>query len=445
MRLLNPFGRFRKPSQGRPRVVVKQRGPHRLEAAAWFSLAGVILAWGAKAHPTPAPVAGVPPRPLWRRMWSQLTGIAPEAAQIEVSAAEADQPGRGRDASSPSQIPAAGWKDIAWRTWNEFNKDRVPAVAGGVAFFGLLALFPGIGAFVSLYGLFSDVHTVLMQLDILAGLLPADALSFVGDQMIRLATGDTGGLSLAFALSLLLSLWSANAGVKALMDGLNIAYEERERRGFIRLNLISLAFTVGAIALVLATLALVVAVPVALKLFGYGGPDVMAVLRWPLLLAIIVLSLQILYRYGPSREAARWRWVSWGSVAAALLWVAASMGVSWYIGNFAHYDRTYGSLGAVVGFMTWMWISIIVVLLGAELNAEIEHQTAVDSTTGAPKAMGLRGAKMADTLGETAEAAKEKPPEIQKADPRAERAGAAPTPTNSEKASPGRWFLRKRR
>jgi membrane protein len=378
-------------------------------------------------------------------MWSQLTGIAPEAPETQVRKAETIEPGRGRDATSPSQIPAAGWKDIGWRTWNEFNKDRVPAVAGGVAFFGLLALFPALAAFVSLYGLFSDVHSVLKQLDLLAGLLPTASLSFVGDQMIRLATGDTGGLSLAFGISLLVSLWSANAGMKALMDGLNIAYEERERRGFIRLNLISLGFTAGALVFIISAIALVVAVPLGLALFGYAGPDLMVWLRWPLLLAMIVVSLELLYRYGPSREAARWRWVSWGSVAAALLWVAASMGVSWYIGNFAHYDRTYGSLGAVVGFMTWMWISIIVVLLGAELNAEIEHQTAVDSTTGAPKAMGLRGAKMADTLGETAEAAKEKPPEIQKADPRAERAGAAPTPTNSEKASPGRWFLRKRR
>ncbi|HTK34852.1 MAG TPA: YihY/virulence factor BrkB family protein [Caulobacteraceae bacterium] len=437
MSVLQPLGRLLTQTRhrrraGRPKVVVKQRGPHRLEAAAWFALAGVILAGARPAGGSAAGTSPGQPRPLWRRIWSQLTGIAPETPETEVSAAEADQPGRGRDARAPSEIPAAGWKDVLWRTWNEFNKDRVPAVAGGVAFFGLLALFPGLGAFVSLYGLFSDVHSVLKQLDILAGLLPADALSFVGDQMIRLATSNTGGLSLAFAVSLFLSLWSANAGIKALMDGLNIVYEERERRGFIRLNLISLAFTVGAIVLIVVALTLVVAAPIVLMLFGYGGPDLMGVLRWPLLLAMIVVFLELLYRYGPSREAARWRWVSWGSVGAALVWMGASMAFSWYVTNFAHYDRTYGSLGAVVAFMTWMWISIIVVLAGAELNAEIEHQTAVDSTTGAPRPMGKRGAKMADTLGETAQKAKEKPKEIKKADPRAERAGAEPAPSNSE-------------
>ena len=418
-------------SRPKTRTVVKIRGPHRLEAAAWFALAAAILAWPREARPpteSRAPAA----RPLWRRIWSQLMGIAPDAAEADVRAAEADRPGRGRDARSPFQIPAAGWKDIAWRTWNEFGKDRVPAVAGGVAFFGLLAIFPALAAFVSLYGLFSDVHSALSELGLLAGLLPADVLSFVGEQMIRLATTNTGKLGLAFALSLLLSVWSANAGVKALMDGLNIAYEERERRGFIRLNLVSLAFTAGGLAFALAAVVLVLGAPAIVALTGYGGPDPTVLLRWPLLLVMIVLGLEGLYRYGPSRRAARWRWVSWGSVVAALLWVAASLAFSWYVANFAHYDRTYGSLGAVVGFMTWMWMTAIVVLFGAELNAEIEHQTAVDSTEGAPKPLGARGARMADTLGETAETAKRKPREVKKADPRAERAGAAPAASNSQ-------------
>jgi membrane protein len=250
--------------------------------------------------------------------------------------------------------------------------------------------------------------------------------------MVRLAQGDTGGLGLAFGVSLMLSLWSANAGVKALIDGLNIAYEERERRGFLRLTAISLTFTLGGLIFIIAVLALVVAVPVALALFRYGGPDPMWMLRWPILLGMIVVVLEVLYRYGPSRRKARWRWVSWGSIAAAFLWVVTSMAFSWYVTNFAHYDRTYGSLGAVVGFMTWMWMSTIVVLFGAELNAEIEHQTAVDSTTGPPKPLGKRGAKMADTLGELADAARHKPEEAKKADPRAVRAGAPPAKDNSE-------------
>ena len=402
-----------------------------MEAAAWFALAAAILAWPRNGE---ASAAAPPARPAWRRVLSQMVGMAPETveAEVEVDAVAAIEPGRGRDARSPAEIPPRGWKDILWRTWNEFNKDRITAVAGGVTFFALLALFPAIAAFVSLYGLFSDVHSALKQLDQLSGVLPPGVLGFVGDQMIRLATGAVGGLGVAFVVSLLLSLWSANAGVKALMDGLNIAYEERERRGFLRLNAVSLAFTVAALVCVAAAMALVVAVPAGLAMVGYGGPDPMWMLRWPLLLGMLVLMLEALYRWGPSREAARWRWVSWGGVAAALLWIVASMAFSRYVESFAHYDRLYGSLGAVVGFMMWMWMTTIVVLLGAELNAEIEHQTAVDSTTGAAKPLGERGAKMADTLGESADAAQHKSAAAKQADPRAERAGAPKAPGNSE-------------
>lgn len=421
------------PARGRKReVVVKRKGPNRLEAAAWFTLAATILAFARE----PADAEGGTGLPLWRRLIEDLVGVAPDSPQVQVRELAAREPGHGRDARSPREIPVAGWKDILWRTWNEFNKDRITAVAGGVTFFCLLAVFPAIAAFVALYGLFSDVNSARQQLDLLAGLLPPDALSFVGDQMIRVASQKNGGLGLAFAVSLLLSLWSANAGVKALIDGLNIAYEETERRGLVRLNLISLAFTVGGLLFLLAVLGAVVAVPVVFGLLGYSGTNLMALLRWPLLLAVVVAVLEVLYRFGPSRESPRWRWVSWGSLAAAVLWLVASMAFSFYVANFGHYDRTYGSLGAVVGFMTWLWISMIVVLLGAELNAEIEHQTAVDSTTGAPQPLGKRGAKMADTIGETAAAAKAKPQQAKMADARAERSGAARPPGSSSSKRP---------
>lgn len=394
----------------------------RMEAAAWFAAAVAILFWPRKSRKAPAPR----PRHWWRRTLAELWT---RPAAIEVSVAEAMEPGRGRDAKRPSEIPPRGWRDILWRTWIEFNKDRAPAVAGGVAFFSLLAVFPALAAFVSLYGLFFNVQTAISQLVLLAGVLPADSLTFVGEQMIRIAQGETTGLGIAFAVSLIISLWSANAGMKALFDGLNIAYEEREKRGLVHLNLVSLAFTLGAMLFVMVVLAAVVAVPVALSLFGYGGPDPMLLLRWPLLLVLAMLGLSALYRFGPSRARARWRWISWGSAAAALLWLVASMLFSEYVGRFAHYDKTYGSLGAVIGFLTWMWLSVNVILLGAELNAEMEHQTAVDSTTGPPEPMGMRGAKMADTLGKTADAAKRDdklaPPDSKaKADPRAVRAGA---------------------
>lgn len=383
-----------------PEPVAKTRGPGRLEAAAWFGVALAILAWPGRAHGRSAPAAP-PPRPksFWRRLFSENLGMSYVEEEVAVSAGR--DPGRGRDATKPSDIPSRGWKDILWRTWREFNDDRIPAVAGSVAYLCLLAVFPALAAFVSLYGLFSDVEAVREQLQSLAGILPRGAVEFMGDQMMRLAEGRDERLGLAFALSLLLSLWSANAGMKALFDGLNIAYEEKEKRGFVRLNAVALMFTAAAIVFIVTTMAAVVALPAALVILGYTGRDPMWMLRWPLLLAMVMGSLTVLYRYGPSRALARWQWVSWGSVVAALLWMFVSMAFSWYVANFAHYDRTYGSLGAVIGFMTWIWLSIIVVLFGAELNSEIEHQTAVDSTTGTPQPMGRRHAKMADTLGKT--------------------------------------------
>jgi len=308
------------------------------------------------------------------------------------------EPGRGRSARSPLQIPWRGWRDILWRTWKGFNRDQIPTVAGGMTFFLLLAMFPGLTAFVSLYGLFADVHDVLEQVEALGGVAPRPAVVFLGEQMIRIAQQRTSTLSLAFATSLLLSIWSAGSGMKALFRGLNVAYEERERRGFVVLTATSLAFTLGTILFLLAWVGLVVALPQVLPFFHPLTPWLHA-LRWPVLLALTVLVLALVYRYGPSREHARWRWVTWGGAVAALLWLGASALYSWYVANLAHYDRTFGSLGAAVGGLIWLWLSSVVVLFGAELNAEIEHQTAVDSTTGPPLPMGKRGATMADTVG----------------------------------------------
>jgi membrane protein len=280
-------------------------------------------------------------------------------------------------AQHPVDIPAKGWRHIALRTWNEFNADQIPQVAGGVAFFSLLSIFPAMAAFVSLYGLFADVGEVPKHLAILAGILPRAALSFVSDEMSRIAGGKHPALGLAFAVSVLLSLWSANGAVKALFNGLNTAYEVKERRGIIRLNLISLGFTIGGLVFVLVAFGLVVAGPPVLAFLGMKGafnPLVLEVLRWPALFLASVISLSLLYRFGPSRAKARWRWITPGSLFATLGWILVSLGLSWYVSNFAHYERTYGSLGAVVGFMTWLWLSSIVVLAGAELNSEIEAE-----------------------------------------------------------------------
>jgi membrane protein len=345
-----------------------------LQSAPWVALAALLLFWPRGR--------GADPPPSERRI-------------------ERLQPGRGRSARSPAQIPPRGWHDILWRTWLEFNRDNIASVSGGVTFFALLALFPGLAAFVALYGLFADFHDAVKHIEALAVIAPRDAVVFIGAQMIRISEARNSTLSVAFVITTLLSLWSANNGMKAFLNGLNIAYGETEKRGFVELTLHSLAFTLGGLILLLVAVAAVVAVPLMLPRLSDLDPLV-DVLRWPGLAALMILVLAVVYRYGPSRQHARWRWVTWGSVTASLLWLGASLAFSWYMSNLAHYDRIYGSFGAAAGAMTWLWMSVVVVLFGAELNAEIEHQTAVDSTTGAPLPMGRRGAVMADTIGKPA-------------------------------------------
>jgi membrane protein len=371
------------PAQTAPSSLRRPRGSWRLAltAAPWLGLAALLALWprGGQVRPKP--------------------GLSnPETLTPEGYAAR--EPGRGRLAASPARIPPAGWKDVAWRVWKEVGADRLSAVAGGVTFYALLAIFPAIGAFVAVWGLFADVQSVRDQLTALAAVMPREALALVGDQMLRLAGRQDAGLSLAFVFSLALSLWSANAGMKALFDGLNIAYDETERRGWLKLTLSTLLFTIGAILFLAVTTAVLVAAPWALRRLGLGGLDaIWAPLRWLVLLAASMAAFSLLYRFGPSRQLAKWRWVNWGAVFAAAGWLMGSLAFSWYVNNVAHYDVTYGSLGAVIGFMMWVWFSVMVLLIGAELNAEIEHQTALDSTTGPPQPIGARGAAMADTVG----------------------------------------------
>jgi membrane protein len=313
-----------------------------------------------------------------------------------------DPAGRGRDADTPADFPAQGWKDIAWRLYKGVQEDRVLLVAAGVTFYGLLALFPATAALVSLYGLFADAETINGHFGLLSGFLPEGAVEIIGDQVRRIAAQGQGTLGLAFLVTLVLSIWGANAGTKSIFDALNIIYKEREKRSFIKLTLWSLAFTASAIILALVALASVVAVPIALRLLGVTNetaPGLLAVLRWPLLYLVILIALACLYRYGPSRTHPQWRWVTWGSAIAGGIWIAGSLAFSWYVANFGNFNATYGSLGAVIGFMIWMWLSTVIVLLGAEINAEMEHQTARDTTKGHGMPIGDRGARMADEIG----------------------------------------------
>lgn len=314
---------------------------------------------------------------------------------------EDDEPGRGRIAERPNHIPFRGWRDIVWRTFKEISADRLSIVAGGVTFYTLLAIFPTLTAFVSLYGLVADVNQVREQIVQLSRLLPPGAVDLLGEQMLRLASARDAGLSFAFLFSLVLAVWSANAGMNALFDGMNIAYGEAEKRKFIRRRLVTLAFTAGAILILTVLTVILVALPLWIdNATGLAPSDVWWIpFRWLAVLVMMMAAFTVLYRFGPSRNEARWAWVWIGGVFSAVVWLFGSLGFSFYLGRFADYENAYGPLGTVIGFMVWIWFSAMVVLLGAELNAEIEHQTAMDTTTGVAAPMGARGAKMADTVG----------------------------------------------
>ncbi len=286
------------------------------------------------------------------------------------------QPAQAPFARSPWDLPLRAWRPVFVASFREFGQDRIPAAAAGVTFYVLLALFPAISAFVSLYGLMSHVSDAQRQITALAGLVPGGALVVVGDEMTRLTQTDHGALGVAFAVSLVVSIWSANAAMKALIAALNVAYERSEHRGFIHLTLLSLAFTIGAIALAVAGLSLAVAAPGVAAQWGLASGTFLGWLRWPLIFAVVSVAFSLLYRLGPCRPGVGWAWITPGSLFAGLAWMASSGAFSWYVANFGHYDRTYGSLGAIVGFLTWVWLSLMVLLLGAELNREIEKQAA---------------------------------------------------------------------
>jgi membrane protein len=329
-------------------------------------------------------------------------GLDRAAPDGTPSANPSDDQARGRRAAVPWQIPLKGWKDILVRTYQQINEHRLLAVAAGVVFYGLLALFPAITALVSSYALFAKASTINDHLSLISGILPAGAFDIVKDQVARvLAKGDVK-LGTAFATSFLLAVWSANGGMKAIIDALNVAYDEKEKRGFLKLNAISLAFTFAGLVGVLIAIGCVVALPIVLSTIGLGSISdaLLRIGRWPALVILLLTGLAVLYRYGPSRRSPQWSWLSVGSVFAAVTWLAGSALLSFYLANYANYDATYGSLGAAIGLMMWMWMSTIVVLFGAELNAEIEHQTVVDSTGDGDKPLGERGAKVADTIGE---------------------------------------------
>jgi membrane protein len=309
--------------------------------------------------------------------------------------------GRGRQADSPRDIPGAGWKDVLRRSWQEVSDNNIFLAAGGVTYAGLLALFPGLAALISLYGLVFDPAQVSKQVSVLGGVLPQETVSLISQELQQLASTSHGALGVTAIVGLLVALWSASRGMSGLMSAMNIAYDEKETRGFFRFNMVALGLTLAAIVGVIVVILLVGVLPAAVQFLNLGTVTkwLVLIVEWPLLLAMLLAGMAVLYRYAANRREPQWRWVSPGAVAGAVLWIIGSIAFSVYVSWFNTYNKTYGSLGGAVILMTWLYLSSLVLVLGAVINAQAERQTRHDTTEGDPKPMGARQARAADTLG----------------------------------------------
>jgi membrane protein len=331
---------------------------------------------------------------------------APEDARTEPDSDEptepvGDEPDRGRDAERPWEIPPRGWKDVLMRVKDQVERDNVSIVAAGVAFWALFGIFPLIIALVSLYGLIADPIEVQRQANNVLGVLPGDARSLIEGQLISIVESPQGSLSLGLIVSVVGFLFTASVATQGLLEGVNIAYNEPEKRNFIKRRGIAMIMALALVVAGILSLFIIAVVPILLGALGLGDVSgfLISLLRWPLLAVGVTVGLRILYRYAPSRTPPKWPWVNLGAVVATLLWLAVSVGLSVYVSNFGDYNRTYGALAGVIVLLLWLWASAFVILLGAELNAELEAQTRKDSTVGPSKPMGQRGAVKADTLG----------------------------------------------
>jgi membrane protein len=308
---------------------------------------------------------------------------------------------RGRDAISPWAIPFAGWKEIAGRTWRQTWIDNVGLVAAGVAFYGFLALVPLLGLIVMAYGLVAEPQTVVSNMQSLTGILPPNVAMFIGEQLLGAVdtAKETKGLGVLLALGF--AFYGGSNGAGAIITALNIAYQEKEKRSLTRFYLIALLMTLAAVAFALLALAATTAIALLEELLPEASGFTVALSKgvaYVVLLCSAAAVAATLYRYAPSRENARWEWITPGSLFTAVTWVLFTLGFGYYVTSVANYNATYGSLGAVIALLTWMYLSAYVFVIGAELNSEIEHQTAQDSTTGEPQPMGERGAWAADNV-----------------------------------------------
>lgn len=308
---------------------------------------------------------------------------------------------RGREARAPREIPRKGWKDVLFRVKAEVAEDRIGMVAASVAFYAMLAIFPALIALVLVYGLVADPTQVEQQVASVASALPESARSLLESQLRDIVSTSGGALGIGLVVSILGALWAASGGMNALIQAINVVYDEEEKRSFLKLRALSIGLTLGAILFVVLVVLAIGVLPAVFGLVGLGSATetLLAIGRWPLLALFATVGLSIVYRYAPCRTKAKWRWVTWGGAIATLLWLGATALFSFYVTNFGSYNETYGALGGVIVLLLWLYITSYAVLLGAEIDAELEHQTAEDSTVGERAPMGERGAQMADTLG----------------------------------------------
>lgn len=306
----------------------------------------------------------------------------------------------GVTAEKPTEIPWSGWKQILKRSWAENQADNMPIISGGVAFFGFLSIFPSLIAMISIYGLVASPATVSDQVDTLAKNLPTSAAQLIGDELKNITTSSGGALTIGLIVSILAALWSASGGMGNLITAVNLAYDEVETRNFVKLKLLSLGLTIAGIIFVLITFGLVAVVPAVISALPLGivGTILAQVLNWVVLLGLFAGALSVVYRVAPDRDAPRFRWVSLGSVIVTVMWAVVSLAFAFYVNNFGSYDKTYGAIAGVIVLMFWLYLTCYLVLLGAEINAEVEHQTARDTTVGRTEPMGRRGAQKADSL-----------------------------------------------
>ena len=306
----------------------------------------------------------------------------------------------GVDAEKPTQIPAKGWKQIIKRSFKEMKADNLPLLAAGVAFYIFLALFPGLIAAVTVYGLVADPSEVQQQVTKLSDSLPQEAASLLRDQLTKIASSSNSALGIGLLVSLLGALFSASGGMQNLMKATNLAYDEDETRGFLKLRGTALLLTIGFIVFLAVAIGLIAVVPVVLDAIGLGsfGQLIANILRYLGLIAFMVGALAVVYRYAPDRDNPQFKWVGLGSIVATVLWVLGSAAFSFYVSNFGKYSETYGAIAGVVILMLWLFLTSFIILFGAEINSESEQQTAKDTTEGPTQPMGERGATKADTV-----------------------------------------------